>query len=209
MKCRRSVIIHSVMPKVISLLICVHSETDYNFSFYWTSLYYKHQLLFVPFPTIHESTLKWVLSKFEIFSIVLLLPNLRNSMTSCVHFALCCFCRFSPYLHLSLTEHFVSLFSSSYSGRLFLTVLRCFLIVSEYFLLSFSPSFVAIRSCTFVLSHFSRYTFIVWAAGWGTDKKVTGTLQGEAYKRNELCSFQLPVDRNYWSYASRQTQAHR
>lgn len=113
------------------------------------------------------------------------------------------------YLHLSLTEHFVSLFSSSYSGRLFLTVLCCFLIVSEYFLLSFSPSFVAIRSCTFVLSHFSRYTFIVWAAGWGTDKKVTGTLQGEAYKRNELCSFQLPVDRNYWSYASRQTQAHR
>lgn len=86
LKCRRSVIIYSVMPEVFFLLICIHSETDYNFSFYQPSLYYKHQLLFVPFPTVHESTLKWVLSKFEIFSIVLLLPNLRNSMTSSVVF---------------------------------------------------------------------------------------------------------------------------
>lgn len=144
MKCRRSVIIHSVMPKVISLLICVHSETDYNFSFYWTSLYYKHQLLFVPFPTIHESTLKWVLSKFEIFSIVLLLPNLRNSMTSCVHFALCCFCRFSPYLSSSF-----SYWTLCFSVLIFLfwkVVFDCPLLLSDSIRI-FSPFFFSFICC--------------------------------------------------------------
>lgn len=127
-----------------------------------------------------------------------------------LYFASCCFCRFSPYLSSSF-----SYWTHCFSVLIFLfskVVFDCPLLLSDsirIFSPDFSPSFVAIRSCTSVLSHFSRYTFIIWAADWGTDKKVTGTLQGEAYKRNELCSFQLPVDRNYWSYASRQTQAHR
>lgn len=157
-----------------------------------------------------EWTLKWVLSKFEIFSILLLLPNLRNSMASCVEFYFCCFCRFSPYLSSSFPY-----WTLCFSVLIFLFWKVVFdrpLLLSDSMVFSpdmFSPSFVVIRSCTSVLSHSSRYTFIIWAAGWDTGKKVTGTLQGEAYKRNELCSFQLPVDRNYWSYASRQTQAHR
>lgn len=170
------------MPKVISSLICTQSEGRLIMAF--------------PLHSIIKITILLRVFSYSLWVDI----QVGFLQVSWLFFLSCSICQ--AYVMLCLHVLCFTLFLL----QMIFPLSSSFL----YWTLSLVFSFMcSVRSCPLVPFQPSRYTSIIWATDWDTGRKVVDTLQGGAYKRNDLCSFQLPVDRNYWNYANRQTQPHR